>query len=113
MLSAVISTTGVMLLLNNFVTPIYLVECIGMPETVATQTVIDMLPTVLFPFNLAKTLLNTGLTVFLYKPITRALRHSGLVVSKTKNENSNLKVIMLVFGAVALAVAATVLVIIW
>ena len=36
-----------MLVLNRFVTPIYLVAFFGMPNAVATQTVIDMLANVI------------------------------------------------------------------
>ena len=116
LLSAVATTTGVMLLLNNFVTPIYLVEFMGMPETVATNTVIELLPTVLFPFNLSKALLNTALTIFLYKPIIRALRASGLVAKAKGGEAfgfTRSTLLMISVAALTLIVAVTVLIIIW
>lgn len=67
----VFSVTGVMLLANIFITPLYF----QMP----TQAVIDMLPTVLLPFNLCKTVMNTSIMLLVYKPFTTALKHSGYV----------------------------------
>ena len=61
----------VMMLLNMFVTPYYM--------GVTTQTVIDLIPTLFLPFNLAKALLNSALAMMLYKPITVAMRRAGLL----------------------------------
>ena len=38
-----------------------------------------MIPTLLFPFNLAKGLLNAALAMLLYKPLSVALSRAGLV----------------------------------
>lgn len=61
----------VMLLWNYLVTPLYQ----GVPREVVTA----MLPTVFFPFNLAKGGLNMAATLLLYKPIVTALRKARLV----------------------------------
>lgn len=61
---------AVMLLWNYLVTPIYQ----GVPRDVVTA----MLPTVFFPFNLAKGGLNMAATLLLYKPIVTALRKARL-----------------------------------
>ena len=78
LLCSVAATTGVMLLLNSLVTPYYLVY-VGMSVDAAKAMVKELLPTVLLLFNLGKSLMNTGVTVLLYKPIITALRRAGLV----------------------------------
>ena len=111
--AAIISTTGIMLLLNNFVTPIYLNEMVGLPKEAAVQTVVEMLPTVLLPFNFAKSLLNASLAIMLYKPVLAALSKSGIVKTKTAslNFNKNTKIILAV-GAGCLVVAVVIFLII-
>jgi len=112
--AAVAATTGVMLLLNNFVTPIYLMEFMGMPEAVATSTVIELLPTVLLPFNLAKSIMNASVAMLLYKPIVLALKKAK-ITSKGKNSVSFNKssVIILSVGSVMLIASIVILLVIW
>ena len=61
----------VMLLWNYLITPIY--------QNVPRDVVAAMLPTVFFPFNLAKGGMNMAATLLLYKPVVTALRRAGLV----------------------------------
>lgn len=73
--------TGVMLLWNYLITPIYM----GYPR----ETVAEMLLPAFLPFNLLKGGLNTALTMLLYKPVVTALRRAGLVPpSSSSGENS-------------------------
>ena len=110
---AIISTTGVMLVLNRFVTPIYLVEFFGMPKAVATQNVIDMLANVLLPFNFAKALMNSAIAMILYKPIANALRRTNLVKGKTMGTKfGKQSIITIIVGALSLAAAIVAFVII-
>ena len=60
-----------MLLWNYIVTPIYF----GMPR----EAVVSILIPGFLPFNLLKCGLNTGLTLFLYKPIVGVFRRTSLV----------------------------------
>jgi len=60
-----------MLLWNYIVTPIYF----GMPR----EAVVSILIPSILPFNLLKCGLNTGLTLFLYKPIVGVFRRTSLV----------------------------------
>ena len=60
-----------MLLWNYIVTPIYF----GMPR----EAVVSILIPGILPFNLLKRGLNTGLTLFLYKPIVGVFRRTSLV----------------------------------
>jgi riboflavin transporter FmnP len=41
-----------------------------------------LIPTLLLPFNLIKGSVNMAITLILYKPITAALKKSGLINSK-------------------------------
>lgn len=60
-----------MLLWNYIVTPIYF----GMPR----EAVVSILVPGILPFNLLKCGLNSGLTLFLYKPIVGVFRRTSLV----------------------------------
>ena len=76
MLCAVVALVSVMLLLNLFITPLYT----GMDRA----GVAGMIPTLLFPFNLAKGLVNSAITMIIYKPIATTLRRSGFMPSSKK-----------------------------
>ena len=112
--AAIAATTAVMLLLNRFVTPFYLIDFMGMHDGVARDTVTDLLPKTLLPFNFAKALLNSSVAMLLYKPVVSALRKAKLAKvgsgSTTFNKSS---IIIIVVGALALVVAMTILLIIW
>ncbi len=73
--------TAVMLLWNYLITPLYL--------GTSREAVVKMLPTVFLPFNLLKGGLNTGITLLLYKPVSRALRKAGLVEQPTTHTGRN------------------------
>ena len=111
--SAVALTTGVMLLLNVFVTPFYLVQYMGMPMEVARDTVSELLAKVLLPFNFSKSLLNSACAMLLYKPLTEALRRAHLIEDGKKISFNKNTVIILITGGVALVVSLVVLLIIW
>ena len=110
--SAVIVTTGAMLLMNVFVTPLYL-QYIGVPAEAAQGTVADMLPTVLLPFNFAKTLLNSAVVMLIYKPVITALRRVKVGRDGDTAVSFNRQTLaVLIVGACALVVAVTILLII-
>ncbi len=69
--AAVAAQTGIMLLWNYFITPIYM----GYPR----ETVAAMLIPVFLPFNLIKGGINAALTMLVYKPVVTALRKVRLV----------------------------------
>ena len=76
--SSVIATVTVMMLCNLLITTIYM--------KVELKQVIELLPTLLLPFNLTKSVLNAGLVLALYKPLITACRAVKLVPQK---ENAN------------------------
>ncbi|MBQ8529349.1 MAG: ECF transporter S component [Clostridia bacterium] len=93
---AIVGNVGIMLLVNTFVTPLYL----GLP--LFHPAVMDMLPTLVLPFNLAKGLMNSAIAMFAYKPVAIALRRAKLAEGAgfgklTFNRNS---VLILIFGGI-------------
>ena len=60
-----------MLLWNYFITPLYM----GTPR----EVVAAMLLPVFLPFNLIKAALNAAITMLVYKPVSRALKRTGLL----------------------------------
>ena len=97
-------TTAVMLLLNMFVAPLYFGIKLFDPY------IMNMIPTLVLPFNLAKSIMNSALTLYLYKPVSVALKSAKLVEGSPKgaltfNKNS---IIILISGLVALIVSAAI-----
>ncbi len=74
---SVILTTGVMILLNMLITPIYTGQSVG--------AIIAMIPTLLFPFNLIKAIMNAALVLVLYKPISTALKKARVIEGTAEN----------------------------
>ena len=66
----IIAVTGVMLLLNYLIVPLYT----GVPRAV----VVPMLVPIIMPFNLVKSALNAAIVMMLYKPVSMALKGAGL-----------------------------------
>lgn len=105
--SAVVATTSVMLLLNIFVTPLYMAQ-IGVP--LDRGGVIEMIPKVLLPFNLSKALLNSAIAMILYKPVSTAMRRIGFATGdKRKMQFNRASAVILAVGAVFIAAAVTML----
>jgi riboflavin transporter FmnP len=100
----VFSVTGVMLIANIFITPLYF----QMPR----QAIIEMLPTVLLPFNLCKTIMNSSLMLIMYKPLTSVLKLTRLAQTSdnSKYRFTKKSVILLVVATIMLIAAAVVLV---
>lgn len=100
---AVAATTGVMVLMNILITPIYM--------KVPQEMVIDLLPKLLFPFNLAKTLMNAAIAMLIYKPISLALKKAKLIEGKMDFSFNKNTLIMLVTCGITLAFAIVIFVI--
>lgn len=83
---SVLSVTGVMLIANIFITPFYM--------GVLRNEIIEMIPALLLPFNLAKSLINASATMLIYKPVTTALRRVGLI-SGSGGGSSSYKTVIL------------------
>ena len=108
-ITAVAATTSVMLLLNIFVTPLYM-KYIGVP--LDRGGVIDMIPKILLPFNFAKSLMNSALAMLLYKPISMALRRMRLLPVKMESKFNRSSVIIIAVGLTSLVAAVVILLVI-
>ena len=75
LLTGVCSMTAIMMGANLALTPFYLRSF--MPDADVAY-VASMIPTLLLPFNLTKAILNAGLSLLLYKPVSTALRKAKL-----------------------------------
>ena len=91
---------AVMMGMNLLVTPYYT----GMSAT----DVAGMIPALLLPFNLTKAVMNAGLSLLLYKPVSTALRAARIT---PPTENAKAKPLLTVLSTVAalLIIAAAVL----
>ena len=115
LVAAVITMTAVMMIMNLFVTPLYM-------ENTSSADVAKMIPTLLLPFNLTKAIFNAALVLLLYKPVSRALKAAGFtpypgrVAAKVEDQPAtepvarkqvNLKntLLVLISGAVLLVAA--------
>ena len=104
--SAVVAVCVVMMVMNILITPYYM----GVPRGM----VVDLLPTLLLPFNFAKAMMNGAIVVLLYKPLVTSLRLVGFAKGSANasdlklNKNS---VIMLIIGALTLTVSVVIFII--
>ncbi|MBU9727125.1 ECF transporter S component [Diplocloster modestus] len=96
--------TGIMLLWNYFVTPIYM----GYPR----EAVAELLIPAFLPFNLLKGGLNAAITMLIYKPLVTALRKARLIPESTghSSKQSGKIGIVLVSGLVLVSCILLVLV---
>ena len=101
LLCGVAFMTGVMLLWNAFLTPLYM----GVPR----EAVIGMLVPVFLPFTAIKGGLNAAVTLFVYKPLTRALRAANLLPAQTSEKKKSVTGITILIAAAIAAVCVLVL----
>lgn len=101
--AASVVMVSVMMCLNIFVTPYYM--------GVSTKTVMDLIPKLFFPFNLAKALLNSALAMMLYKPVTVAMRRAGLLKGQGKMQINRSSIAIYITAVVTLAVAVVLFVV--
>ncbi len=94
LICGVLAMSAVMLLWNYLITPLYM--------KIDRAVVKSMLIPAFLPFNLIKGVLNMSFTLFLYKPITTALRKSGALPPKEQQGGNKLS---LIFGVIFLALS--------
>lgn len=103
LVSAAFSTVAVMTFANLFITPFYM--------GVKTEDVIALIPKVILPFNVVKAILNAGISMLLYKPLSTLLkkmhviRSLGEEVSKAENVKINKKnsvLVTVISGAIVI-----------
>ena len=107
---AICATTAVMMLMNAFVTPIYVAQLAKKIEGF-TFDVIGNLPVLFLPFNFAKTLLNSAVAMLLYKPVINALRAARLIPkTEYKTTFNKSSIVILSVGGTLLVAAIAILV---
>ena len=84
---------GVMLLWNWLITPLYM--------GVSREAVEELLLPAFLPFNVLKGGLNCGFTLLLYKPLTVALRYTGLVSASPAKGGAKIGVYLFAAGLLA------------
>ena len=99
---AMVIMTAVMLIANVFITPLYM---ISKGNDITQFDIIQMIPTLLLPFNLLKGAFNAAITMIIYKPITAVLKKMGLM-SGSKNTQKGRFVIVAVVSVIVI-IAAT------
>lgn len=83
LLCSVCATVAIMMIANLLLTPYYM--------GVSVSDVVGLIPTLLLPFNLTKSILNAALVLLLYKPLMNALRAIKLIERPAKkSENKNI-----------------------
>ena len=92
LIAGVLLMTGLMLLWNWLITPLYM--------KVPREMVVSMLLPVFLPFNLVKGGMNAALAMLLYKPVVTALRRAHLVEESSTGSKSGVK-----WGIVLISVA--------
>ena len=77
LVSGIFAVTSVMMLANLLITPHYM--------GTTMDVVVDMIPKVLFPFNLFKSILNAAIVLLLYKPLSTTLKRIGFLPRSRKS----------------------------
>ena len=93
--ASVFSVTAVMLLMNLWITPLFM----GAPR----QAVIDMIPSLLLPFNLLKAGMNAAITLAIYKPFVTALRKTRLLTATGEAYHFNKRSVVTIVLSVLVA----------
>ena len=107
--AAVLSMVAAMMMANLFVTPFYM--------GVSQAAVIDLIPTLLLPFNAVKAVLNAALTLCLYKPMTSLLKKAGVTkasapmteAEQTQTKSNVRSILVFVIGGIVAAVSLVII----
>ncbi len=101
LVSAIFALVAVMMAANLLITPYYM----GMPR----GEVAALIPKVLFPFNLTKSILNASLVMLIYKPISTALKRARMIKgSGTVGFDKKSTILVTVISALILVASFTV-----
>ena len=85
--AGIFSVTAVMMLANLFITPLYLTYVLEVPTEMSG--IVDMIPTILLPFNLIKAILNAAIVLLFYKPLSNVLKKIGILKGSEKDVMKN------------------------
>ncbi len=93
--TAVLGTTAIMMVMNLLVTPYYMTGG-------SVDAVVAIIPTLLLPFNLTKTLMNAALVLVLYKPVSVSLKKARILKGGPDNFTFDKKTLAVLVGGLAL-----------
>ncbi len=99
---AVLGMTALMMLLNLIVTPYYMTGG-------SVEAVIELIPTLLLPFNLTKALMNAGLVLVLYKPVSVALKKARVLKGGPDSFTFDKKTLAVLIAGLTLIAACVVI----
>lgn len=102
LIAASFLSTGVMLLWNYLITPLYM----GIPR----EGVVELMLPALLPFNLLKVTLNSSIILLVYKPIVTALRRLQFVESTNSKKTSKSEISIL---ASVLLLTCLLIILVW
>lgn len=92
---SVLLMTSAMMLANLLITPLYM--------GVSGAEVAALIPTLLLPFNLTKAILNAGVVLVIYKPISEIMRRAGVHGKEKREERFTFTWVSALIIAVGLA----------
>ena len=95
--SASLVMVSVMVVLNIIITPYFM----GAPR----DAVLQLIPTLILPFNIAKGFLNSAIAMFLYKPVSFALKKAKLVRGEVKISVNSSSLLIYISAFVTLVTA--------
>ncbi len=95
---SVISVTAVMLLANLLITPYYM--------GVSRGEVAALIPSLLLPFNIIKSVVNAALTMLIYKPVTKAFSKMHLMQVKSSSDGAVKRTVILAVSSLLIIIVA-------
>ena len=102
LLSGVAAMVATMMVFNLLVTPHYM--------GVSVEMVQGMIPTLLFPFNLVKGVLNAALVLLFYKPLSGVMQRAGILPRSEHPFRMDLRTVLVMSISLALVIASLVVV---
>lgn len=101
LLSGAVVMVALMMVFNLLVTPYYMGVTVAEVQT--------LIPTLLLPFNTVKAVLNVGLVLLIYKPISAVMRHAGILPrSAHPYQMDRRSILILIVSLILIAGALTV-----
>ena len=98
--ASVVLTTAMMMPLNMLITPLYTGASVGF--------IIELIPTLLLPFNFIKSVLNAALVLIIYKPISTALKKARVADGGADSYRFDKTAVILTVSGVLIAAACVV-----
>lgn len=102
LLSGIAAMVAIMMVFNLLVTPHYMGVTVGEVQA--------LIPTLLFPFNLVKGVLNAALVLLLYKPLSGVMQRVGVLPRSEHPFRLDLRTVLVMTVSLALVIASLIVV---